>query len=83
MALDKVLKDHGGLNNGLQVMQNLLLSELEFADDVALATKDTESVTERLTNLDVHSKDEAGMEISIIPKTKSQHQETPQIVKHH
>ena len=71
-ALDKILKDHGGLNTGIKVTENLLLSELEFADDAALPNEDTVSSSNRLTHLDENAKKEAGMVISIT-KTKTQH----------
>ena len=71
VALDRLLKEHGGLEEGLQITPTLMLSELAFADDAALANADTTAASERLTNLDVGCK-EAGMSISR-PKTKVQH----------
>jgi len=72
VALDKLLKDHGGLEVGLIITDSLTLSDQEFADDAALANKDTHDATERLTHLDKKAQEEAGMVISV-PKTKVQH----------
>ena len=71
VALDKLMKEHGGLNTGIQITNNLMLSELEFAD-AAIPNKDTITASLRLSNLDRHAKEQAGMTISI-PKTKVQH----------
>ena len=70
VALDRLLKDHGGLELGLPVTPTLLLSDLEFADDAALANSTTVEASRRLTNLDVKAP-ESGMSISV-PKTKVQ-----------
>ena len=72
VALDKLLKDHGALGSGLIIREGLMLSELAYADDAALPSKDASTASHRLTNLDVNAKSEAGMVISI-PKTKVQH----------
>ncbi len=72
VALDKLLKDHGMLNMGIALTNNLSIAELEYADDAALPCPNADVATERLTNLDHHAKSEAGMTISI-PKTKVQH----------
>ena len=72
IALDKLLKEHGGLDVGLPITPQLTLSELEFADDAALPTSNVDESSSRLTTLNENAKQEAGMEISI-PKTKVQH----------
>ena len=72
IALDKLLKDHGGLDTGIHLTENLMLSDLEFADDAGLGNEDTESATDRLTTLDSKAEEDAGMKISI-SKTKTQH----------
>ena len=72
VALDKLLKDHGGLDTGIRLTTDLMLSDLEFADDAGLANEETEAATNRLTVLDAKGDEEAGMKISI-PKTKAQH----------
>ena len=51
VAIDKLLKEHGGLYKGLPITPQLLLSDYEFADDVALPTRDVdEASTERKRN---------------------------------
>ena len=78
-ALDKLLKDHGGLHPGLYITENLSLSDLEYADDAIIPDEDVQSATNRLTTLNEKAKEEAGMEISIA-KTKSQHiQKSPEV----
>ena len=72
VALDKLLKDHGGLDTGIHLTMDLMLSDLKFADDAGLANEETESATNRLTTLDAKGEEEAGMKVSI-PKTKAQH----------
>ena len=72
VALDKLLKDHGALGMGIPLTDSLMISELAYADDAALPCTNAAVATEKLTNLDVHAKSEAGMTISI-PKTKVQH----------
>jgi len=72
IALDKLLKDHGALNQGIQINEYLVLSHLAFADDAALGNANAEEASARLTHFDQKAKEEAGMEISI-PKTKVQH----------
>ena len=72
VALDKLLKDHGGLDTGIRLTIDLMLSDLEFADDAALPNEETEAATNRLTVLDAKADEEAGMKVSI-PKTKAQH----------
>ena len=71
-TLDRLLKEHGSLNTGIQVTAELLLSELAFADDAALPTENTVAASSRLTTLDENAKKDAGMVISIT-KTKAQH----------
>ena len=72
VSLDKLLKDHGSLHQGVKLTDLLHLSDLEYADDAAFPDESAELATNRLTILDAKAKDEAGMEISI-PKTKAQH----------
>ena len=72
VALDKLLKDHGGLDTGIRLTDNILFSELEFADDAALPNETTIVATQRLTHFQSRADEEAGMLISI-PKTKCQH----------
>ena len=36
VALDKLLKDHGGLEFGIRLTDSILFSDIEFADDAAL-----------------------------------------------
>ena len=71
VALDRLLKEHGGLSTGITISPELMLSDLEFADDAALANEDTDTASQRLTELDENSKP-TGMSISV-PKTKVQH----------
>ena len=72
VALDKALKDHGNLDIGLRVTDDLMLSDLEFADDAALPNENTTHASNKLTVLSQKTEEEAGMSISI-PKTKNQH----------
>ena len=72
VALDRLLREHGGLDTGLPITPDLMLSDLEFADDAALGNEDTEDASERVTHLNEHAGLEAGMSISV-PKTKAQH----------
>ena len=72
VSLDKILKDHGSLDMGLKVTEELLLSDMEFADDASLPNEDTNMATVRLTTLNEKAEEKAGMQISI-PKTKNQH----------
>ena len=72
VALDKILREHGGIHTGIQVSEHLLLSRLEFADDASLPNENTETASNRLTVLDQKSTEEAGMVISMA-KTKVQH----------
>ena len=72
VALDKIMKEHGGLDTGIQLNDYLLLSELLFADDAALPNDDANVASRRLTHLDKKAREEAGMDISK-PKTKVQH----------
>ena len=72
VALDKLLKDHGGLELGMKLTDEIIFSDIEFADDAALPTDDTNTASGRLTNLQVKADEEAGMKVSI-PKTKAQH----------
>ena len=79
VALDKMLREHGGIDTGIQITKDLLLSDLEFADDASLPNEDTITASNRLTHLDEKSTEEAGMSISI-PKTKAQHiRKRPQV----
>ena len=71
VALDRLLKEHGGLETGIPITPELLLSDLEFADDAALGNTTTPEASERVTNLDAGA-GHAGMSISK-PKTKAQH----------
>ena len=68
------MKDYGGQNVGIPVTPNLLLTDLEFADDAALPDVNTDKLTERLSHIDTNAQQQAGMSISI-PKTKAQHNE--------
>ena len=72
VALDRLLREHGGLETGLPITPALTLSDLEFADDAALANTCTLTASNRITNLDAGGRAEAGMSISR-PKTKAQH----------
>ena len=72
VSLDKLLREHGGIDTGIQLTEDLLLSDLEFADDASLPNVDTDTASSRLTHLNEKSIEEAGMSVSI-PKTKSQH----------
>ena len=72
VALDKLLKDHGQLDRGIQLTNLLMVSELDYADDCALPSSNAITATERLTNIDEHAKADAGKSISV-PKTKVQH----------
>ena len=71
-ALDLLLKAYGGNNVGIPVTPNLLLTDLEFADDAALPDVNAAKSTERLSHIDTNAQQQAGMKISI-PKTKVQH----------
>ena len=72
IALDKLLKDHGNLQFGIQLLPTLMLSDIEYADDAALPDKDVDTSSWRVTHFAEKANEEAGMEISI-PKTKGQH----------
>ena len=73
VALDKLLKEHGGsANNGIPLTVDLKLNDLEYADDAGLADIDTVASSQRVTNLDSKGNEEAGMSVSA-PKSKSQH----------
>ena len=73
VALDRLLKEHGGTaENGIQLTPDLILNDLEYADDAGLADKNVELGSPRITNLDSKANEEAGMSISV-PKTKVQH----------
>ena len=50
VALDKLLKDHGGLELGMQLTDEIIFSDIEFADDAALPTDDTQTASVQLTN---------------------------------
>ena len=71
VALDRLFKEHGRLHTGLWITDQLILSELAFADDAALGNESVQEASQRITNLSEDAK-EAGMEISV-PKTKVQH----------
>ena len=71
VALDRLLKEHGGVETGISITPELTLSDLEFADDAALGNNTTDDASERVTNLDEGAA-VAGMSISK-PKTKAQH----------
>ena len=62
-ALGRLLKEHGSLHIWLWITEQLLLSELTFADDAALGNENVQDASERITNLSEGAK-EAGMEIS-------------------
>ena len=72
VSLDKILKDHGNLQCGIQLTPTLLLSDMEYADDAALPNEDVNVSSRRLTHFAEKANEEAGMEINI-PKTKAQH----------
>ena len=71
-ALDILLKEHGGIDNGVPLTPTITLSDLEYADDAALANEDLTKAGNRITHLDSVAQKSAGMSISI-PKTKVQH----------
>jgi hypothetical protein len=71
-ALDTLLKEHGGIENGVSLTPTISLSDLEYADDSALANNNTTDASIRVTHLDSIVEQSAGMSISI-PKTKVQH----------
>ena len=72
VSLDKIMKEHGGLDTGILLNEYLLLSELLFADDESLPNTDTITASRRITHLDRKAREEEGTEISK-PKTKTQH----------
>ena len=72
VSLDKLLKDYGGTNIGIKVTNDLILTDLEFADDAALPDENTAVASERITEFNRNANEQAGMTISI-PKTKVQH----------
>ena len=72
VSVDKLLKEHGCLDLGIKLTDEVLFSDAEFADDVFLPTDDTPTASHRLTNLQINADKEAGMQVSI-PKTKNQH----------
>ena len=72
VAVDKLLKEHGCLDLGIKLTDEVLFSDAEFADDVFLPTEDVPTASYRLSNLQTNADKEAGMQISI-PKTKNQH----------
>ena len=51
VALDKVLKDYGNLQAGLHVTEELILTDLEFADDAAMPNDDADQASGKLTLL--------------------------------
>ena len=72
VSLDKLLREHGGIDTEIQLTEDLLLSDLEFANDSSLPNKDTDTASSKLTHLSEKSIEEAGMSV-LIPKTKLQH----------
>ena len=72
VSLDKVLKDHGNLQSGIQLTPTLLLSVMEYADDATLPYEDVDASSRRLTHFAEKANEEASIEVSI-PKTKGQH----------
>ena len=79
VALDKLVKDNGGLEFGIRLTDSILFSDIEFADDNTLPSEDTQTASQRLTHLQAKADEEAGMLISI-PKTKAQHiMKTPKV----
>ena len=71
MLFDKLLKDNGNLQSGIQLTPTLLFSHIAYADDAALPDKDVDTSSSRLTHFAVKANEEAGMEINI-PKTMAQ-----------
>ena len=51
VALDRLSKDPGGLCSNIPITSTLSISDLEMADDAALANEDITSASERMTNL--------------------------------
>ena len=49
VALDKLLKDHGNLQSGIQLTPTLLFSHIAYADDAALPDKDVDTSSSNLT----------------------------------
>ena len=72
VALDKLLRDHGGRNGGIRLGNTIKFSNMEYADDAVLPDETPASSSSRLTNLSIKADEEAGMSISIA-KTKCQH----------
>ena len=73
VALDKLLKNHGGnSNHGIPLTADLILRDLEYADDAGLADTNTAASSHRVTHLDSKGNEEAGMTISAT-KSKAQH----------
>ena len=68
VALDKLPKDHGNLQSGIQPTPTLLFSNIAYADDAAQLDNDVDTSSSRLTHFAVKANEEAGMEINI-PKT--------------
>ena len=69
MALDKLLKDHGGLELGIRLTDTVFFSDIEFADDAALPSEDARTASQRLKHLLAKAGEESGL-LSSIPKTK-------------
>ena len=59
VSLDKLLREHGGIDTCIQITDDLLLSDLEFADDASLPNEDTVTASNRLTHLNEKSTEEA------------------------
>ena len=74
-ALDILLKEHGGIDNGFPLTPTITLSDLEYADDAALTNQDVTKAGNRITHLDSVAQKSAGMSISI-PKMKVQQRST-------
>ena len=72
VALDRLMREHGSTDIGIQLTPDLALSDIAFADDEALGNKTTEEASVKISNLSEHAETKAGMSISV-PKTKAQH----------
>ena len=51
VAVDKLQKEHGWLDLGIKLTDEVLFSDAEFADDVFLPTEDVPTASYRLSNL--------------------------------
>ena len=52
VALDKILREHGGIDTGIQITEDLLLTDLEFANDASLPNEDAITALSRLAHFD-------------------------------